>query len=70
MLSAEEIERKKNEFWKERINQLLPHTTLTRLQLTVIEQKRGITCADCALNDECEFAWDFYNTDGDCLAEK
>jgi hypothetical protein len=29
-----------------------------------------ITCEECELNDNCEFAWDLYNTDGDCLAEK
>jgi len=30
----------------------------------------SITCEDCGLNGTCEFAWDLYNTDGDCLAEK
>jgi hypothetical protein len=29
------------------------------------------TCYDCPLAvGGCEFAWDVYNTDGDCLAEK
>jgi hypothetical protein len=29
-----------------------------------------ITCQGCPHNDTCEFAWDLYNTDGDCLALK
>lgn len=28
------------------------------------------TCDDCQQVDKCEFAFDLYNTDGDCLAEK
>lgn len=28
------------------------------------------TCHDCPLEPDCEFAWDLYNTEGDCLAEK
>lgn len=28
------------------------------------------TCADCPHVDKCEFAFDAYNTDDDCLAEK
>lgn len=28
------------------------------------------TCDDCASAPECEFVFDPYNTDGDCLAEK
>ena len=31
---------------------------------------RRLTCEDCLSNGECEFAFDPYNTDGDCLAEK
>lgn len=30
----------------------------------------SITCEDCPHNDDCEWAWDLYNTDGDCLAMK
>ena len=30
----------------------------------------NITCSTCACNDNCEYAWDLYNTDGDCLALK
>ena len=29
-----------------------------------------VTCVDCLCRFTCEFAWDPYNTDGDCLAEK
>ena len=28
------------------------------------------TCDDCEDNKECKYAWDMYNTDGDCLAGK
>ena len=30
----------------------------------------SFTCDDCGGVDECEWAWDLYNTNGDCLAEK
>jgi hypothetical protein len=29
-----------------------------------------ITCEDCSHNDTCHYAWDLYNTDGDCLMLK
>lgn len=29
-----------------------------------------ITCTNCEVNDNCEYAFDPYNTDGDCLALK
>jgi hypothetical protein len=25
------------------------------------------TCKDCGMNETCDFAFDRYNTDGDCL---
>lgn len=28
------------------------------------------TCDDCVIKDECEWAFDLYNIDGDCLALK
>ena len=28
------------------------------------------TCFKCPLKETCEYAWDDYNTNGDCLAEK
>ena len=30
----------------------------------------AITCEACPHNATCTHAWDLYNTDGDCLAEK
>lgn len=30
----------------------------------------NFTCSDCGAKATCCFAFDFYNTDGDCLAEK
>jgi hypothetical protein len=35
-----------------------------------VTSKTSITCETCRSNDDCEFAWDLYNTNGDCLAEK
>lgn len=29
-----------------------------------------VTCLECGIRDQCGFAWEPYNTDGDCLAEK
>lgn len=29
-----------------------------------------VTCESCKLNDSCWVAFDPYNTDGDCLADK
>lgn len=29
-----------------------------------------LTCFGCGARDECPFVDDFYNTNGDCLAEK
>lgn len=29
-----------------------------------------LTCFKCSLKDKCEYAFDPYNTNGDCLAEK
>jgi hypothetical protein len=29
-----------------------------------------ITCHHCPQKDTCEYAYDLYNTDGDCLAVK
>jgi len=28
------------------------------------------TCETCSINDVCLFAFDIYNTDGDCLLDK
>ena len=49
----------------------------TRMQLGVIlrrslelNRNREVTCEHCQFNDNCEYAFDVYNTDGDCLMEK
>jgi hypothetical protein len=31
---------------------------------------RRCTCVGCDESSSCPYAWDGYNTDGDCLAEK
>lgn len=33
-------------------------------------EKEYMTCHRCSEKDVCEYAWDPYNTDGDCLASK
>ncbi len=30
----------------------------------------SVTCETCGVNDSCEFAFDWYNTNGDCLDSK
>ena len=30
----------------------------------------NLTCYDCKLTEECPYAYDPYNTDGDCLMSK
>jgi hypothetical protein len=32
--------------------------------------KQDTTCWNCSDNGTCPWAWDPYNTDGDCLADK
>jgi hypothetical protein len=29
-----------------------------------------LTCNQCDASDRCQYAWDGYNTSGDCLGEK
>jgi len=50
-------------FTKEAVEQMVKD------ELTVPTKER-MTCTTCADNQTCEFAWDLYNTDGDCLAVK
>ena len=33
-------------------------------------KREDITCETCTDRDSCVYAYDPYNTDGDCLAEK
>jgi len=41
----------------------------TRISLKMADD-RVITCEKCESNDDCKYAFDPYNTDGDCLALK
>lgn len=54
---------------------MLTDEEATRISLEVIErffpgQNVRLTCQDCTDNDTCEYAFDPYNTHGDCLALK
>lgn len=33
-------------------------------------KREDLTCHTCPFKEVCEFAYDLYNTDGDCLASK
>jgi len=35
-----------------------------------VPAKEDMTCLVCADRFDCPYAWDLYNTDGDCLADK
>lgn len=52
---------------KERVRQM--NVDLVQLGHAEVEDSE-VTCADCQHNDWCEYAWDLYNTDGDCLEDK
>jgi len=32
--------------------------------------KENFTCHNCCIKDNCLYAWDGWNTDGDCLGDK
>lgn len=54
---------------------MLTEAEATRIALKVIQdvypgQNLRLTCQDCSDNDTCEYAFDPYNTHGDCLAIK
>lgn len=36
----------------------------------VQDETEKMTCHGCPFVDDCDWAWDAYNTLGDCLAEK
>jgi uncharacterized protein (UPF0212 family) len=42
---------------------------MANLAYTTIEIGR-VTCHDCSDKYDCDYAWDAYNTNGDCLASK
>jgi len=35
-----------------------------------VPDEESMTCYKCPEAESCRFAWDPYNTDGDCLAAK
>ena len=35
-----------------------------------VPSKESMTCNGCPSVAECEFAWDLYNTQGECLSQK
>lgn len=35
-----------------------------------VPAKEAMTCHRCARAEVCDLAWDPYNTDGDCLADR
>ena len=39
-------------------------------EMDELEQKKSLTCWNCGDQATCEFAFDLYNTGGDCLAMK
>jgi hypothetical protein len=45
---------------------------LSAIRAQVVQEwgERSFTCDRCQARHTCEFAFDLYNTDGDCLAEK
>lgn len=44
--------------------------TIARQAKVIEKLKDVVTCVGCAVNESCPYAWDGYNTNGDCLAEK
>ena len=49
---------------------ILPMESIDDLPQEEPIPKEHYTCHYCTDNDKCEWAWDRYNTDGDCLAIK
>ncbi len=50
-----------------------PITANARKRMLPVIQSHGhadFTCDRCAAANECDYAFDPYNTNGDCLAEK
>lgn len=44
--------------------------TIARQARVIEKLKDVVTCVGCDANKSCPYAWDGYNTNGDCLAEK
>lgn len=72
MLTKEQVKKKH----KEIIKKLIPLERKSGLEpnlgplLSNHILTKGMTCDTCQDNDTCEFAFDAYNTDGDCIAIK
>lgn len=41
-----------------------------KVAIAQLEQLDWVTCVNCGANENCPYAFDPYNTGGDCLAEK
>ncbi len=63
-------------FWLEgllALHPLDPRVAETRKRSLPVIQSHGhasFTCDRCSAANECDYAFDPYNTNGDCLAEK
>ena len=42
----------------------------THLLEDVTPTREELTCFRCLMVDRCVYAWDAYNTNGDCLGDK
>jgi len=51
---------------KERLDNMSPEELDAQYDVA----KEDTTCWECSENKTCKYAWDPYNTDGDCLADK
>jgi len=60
----------RNDKWYKNVYSLYEGIEDVGCYYSMDEEYRQSTCTECVLNDTCEFAWDGYNTHGDCLAEK
>ena len=55
---------------KNKLNQPDVETTITNPKIDFEQINKKCTCTNCPINDTCMYAWDDYNTNGDCLLEK
>lgn len=69
--SGLQTDRKRDRAVEERDKQNLePEVAAFRAEMVEAFGIAKFTCDDCGARHDCEFAFDPYNTDGDCLAEK
>jgi MoaA/NifB/PqqE/SkfB family radical SAM enzyme len=50
--------------------ELRPEVQKARDEVAALFEIDKFTCDDCPRKNECMWAFDAYNTDGDCLADK